>query len=100
MTGTEQVHKVWDIMIVKTCIRYRSAYDIIMPSIYMIYTRYIPNSNGMYLEYIWYISCIYLAYLSYPGIYQVYALIITDGWCLGGGHGPIQPGTAPSPQCI
>jgi hypothetical protein len=75
-TGTEQVHKVWDI--VTTCIRHNSSYDMIMLSIYMINTRYIPNRKGIYLVYhrVWYIFGIYLAYLIYSGIYQAYASIL------------------------
>ncbi len=36
VTGTEQVHKVWDI--VTTCIRHSLSYDMIMCSIYLVYT--------------------------------------------------------------
>ncbi len=79
MTGTEIVHKVWDI--VTTCIRHSSSYDMILSSIFMIHTTYIPFGNGIYKVYIWYISV--TSHLSpyIPGIYQVYALIIPGDWC-------------------
>jgi hypothetical protein len=80
VTGTEQVYKVWDI--VTTCKRHRLSYDMNMSSIYMIYTRFIyPFGIGVYQVYIIYISVIYLAYFIYPGICQVYALILPGGWC-------------------
>ncbi len=53
MTGTEQVHNVWDI--VTTCIRHSLSYDMIIPGIYTIQERYI---SGMYLVYICHISFI------------------------------------------
>jgi hypothetical protein len=92
VTGTEHVYKVWDI--VTTCIRHTSSYDMIMPSIYMIYTKHIPNGKDIYLVYIWYISGI--SHLSWyiPGLcFNSTCWLVLMWWALPhtAWHSPIPP---------